>query len=135
MHFSTLSALAFAGASIAHPLDARTNNPSAPPAPRPDQSPHSGPPNKPVPKVLSVNDQNVLNLANYLENLEFNLYSGGYNNYSDAQYAADGFPQGFRDNVKVIADVCLFFLSFTAFSFPPHCHHFILSETDCKELL
>ena len=106
MRFSALSLLAFAGASIAHPLEPRNDPPKA------DKAPSSGPPNQPVlPKVLSTNDLNVLNLALFLENLEFNLYSGGYNNYSEEQYAADGFPIGFRANVAVIADVCLIPLS------------------------
>lgn len=55
--------------------------------------------------VLSTADENVLQLALYLEHLELNLYTQGYNNYSDAQYTAEGFPQGFRDNVGVIAAV------------------------------
>ena len=56
-------------------------------------------------RALSANDTNTLQLALYLEHLEFNLYSGGYANFSDAQYAADGFPPGFRENVGVIAQV------------------------------
>lgn len=53
--------------------------------------------------ALSQNDIIVLQLAHYLENLEFNLYTGGYENYTDADYTNAGFPAGFRDNVGLIA--------------------------------
>jgi len=53
--------------------------------------------------ALSQNDVAVLQLAHYLENLEFNLYTGGYNNFTDAQYLAAGFPEGFRDNIGLTA--------------------------------
>lgn len=53
--------------------------------------------------ALSANDIAVLQLAHYLENLEFSLYSGGYSNYTDAQYTAAGFPSGFRDNIGLTA--------------------------------
>lgn len=56
--------------------------------------------------ALSEDDINVLQLAHYLENLEYNLYSGGFNNFTEEQYQAAGFPAGFRDNVGVTADVC-----------------------------
>ena len=55
--------------------------------------------------ALSEDDINVLQLAHYLENLEYNLYSGGFNKFTEEQYQAAGFPAGFRDNVGVIADV------------------------------
>ncbi|KAM0806443.1 ferritin-like domain-containing protein, partial [Usnea florida] len=55
------------------------------------------------PPVNSATDESVLNLALYLEHLEFALYSGGYENFTDAQYTAAGFPPGFRENVGVIA--------------------------------
>lgn len=54
---------------------------------------------------LSENDASVLQLALFLENLEYTLYTGGYEAFSDAQYTAAGFPPGFRANVGVIAQV------------------------------
>ncbi|KAI4213076.1 MAG: hypothetical protein LQ351_004230 [Letrouitia transgressa] len=56
-----------------------------------------------LPPVVSAQDASVLQLALYLEHLEQSLYHGGYNNFSEAQYTAAGFPAGFRDNVNVIA--------------------------------
>lgn len=56
-------------------------------------------------RALSANDVSVLQLALFLERLEFNLYSGGFNNFSDAQYLAQGFLPRFRQNVGVIAQV------------------------------
>ncbi|KAI4158975.1 MAG: hypothetical protein LQ342_006948 [Letrouitia transgressa] len=56
-----------------------------------------------LPPVISAQDASVLQLALYLEHLEQNLYHGGYNNFSEAQYTAAGFPAGFRDNINVIA--------------------------------
>jgi len=52
---------------------------------------------------LSANDESVLQLAVFLENLEHTLYTGGYENFTDAEYTAAGFPPGFRENVGVIA--------------------------------
>lgn len=52
---------------------------------------------------MSTNDITVLQLAHYLENLEYNLYSGGFTNYTDAQYMAAGFPAGYRDQVGITA--------------------------------
>lgn len=54
-------------------------------------------------RALSANDTAVVQLAHYLENLEYSLYSGGYANFTDAQYTAAGFPAGFRDGVGLIA--------------------------------
>ena len=59
-----------------------------------------------LPPVNSATDGSVLKLALYLEHLEFALYTGGYENFTDAQYTAAGFPPGFRENVGVIASVC-----------------------------
>lgn len=56
-----------------------------------------------LPPVNSSTDESVLQLALYLEHLEFSLYTGGFNNFTDAQYTAAGFPPGFRENVGVIA--------------------------------
>lgn len=56
-------------------------------------------------RALSASDTSVLQLALFLEHLELNLYTGGYLNFTDAQYTAAGFPPGFRDNVGVIASV------------------------------
>ncbi|MCJ1410843.1 hypothetical protein MMC19_004929 [Ptychographa xylographoides] len=53
---------------------------------------------------LSANDESVLQLALFLENLERTLYTGGYEYFTDAQYSAEGFPPGFRENVGVIAE-------------------------------
>lgn len=54
-------------------------------------------------RAFSSNDQSVLDLALYLEHLEFALYTGGCNNFTDDDYTAAGFPSGFRENVCVIA--------------------------------
>ncbi|KAL8839219.1 MAG: hypothetical protein Q9170_001825 [Blastenia crenularia] len=56
-----------------------------------------------LPPVNSATDESVLQLALYLEHLEQSLYTGGYENFTDAQYTAAGFPPGFRENVGVIA--------------------------------
>lgn len=56
-------------------------------------------------RALSTTDVSVLQLALFLEHLELNLYSGGCKNFTDAQYMAQGFPPGFRENVCVIAEV------------------------------
>ncbi|KAI4271016.1 MAG: hypothetical protein LQ337_006312 [Flavoplaca oasis] len=79
------AALAFGLVSLAfaHPLEKRQNA---------------------LPPVNSATDVSVLQLALYLENLELNLYTGGFVNFTDAEYTAAGFPPGFRDNVGVIAD-------------------------------
>ena len=56
---------------------------------------------------LSTNDINTLQLALYLEHLEFALYSGGFNAFNESTYEANGFPTGYRDNIGVIAGVCI----------------------------
>ncbi|KAL8745270.1 MAG: hypothetical protein Q9190_002576 [Brigantiaea leucoxantha] len=56
-----------------------------------------------LPPVSSAMDESVLQLALYLEHLEQNLYHQGYDNYTEEQYTAAGFPAGFRDNINVIA--------------------------------
>ena len=58
-------------------------------------------------RALSDNDTSVLQLALYLEHLEFALYTGGYENFTDDQYTAAGFPAGFRENVQIIAEVSI----------------------------
>lgn len=58
-----------------------------------------------LPPVDSAMDESVVQLALYLEHLEFVLYSSGYDNFTDAEYTAAGFPVGFRENVGVIAQV------------------------------
>jgi hypothetical protein len=58
-------------------------------------------------RALSADDESVLQLALFLEHLEFTLYTEGYDNYTDAQYTAEGFPEGFRENILVIAEVML----------------------------
>ena len=100
-----LSTLAFASGIVplafTHPLEKRENA---------------------LPPVNSVTDESVLQLvrplymramcpadvlqALYLEHLEQSLYTGGFNNFTDAEYNAAGFPPGFRANVGVIAEVC-----------------------------
>ena len=72
------------GSVIAHPVEKRANA---------------------LPPVTSATDESVLQLALYLEHLELSLYTGGYENFTDAQYTAAGFPAGFRENVGVIAQV------------------------------
>ena len=59
-----------------------------------------------LPPVVSATDESVLQLALYLEHLELALYTGGFENFTDAEYTAAGFPAGFRENVGVIASVC-----------------------------
>lgn len=62
-------------------------------------------------RALSASDTSVLQLALFLEHLELNLYTGGYLNFTDAQYIAAGFPAGFRANVGVIASVRTVYLA------------------------
>lgn len=52
---------------------------------------------------LSANDVLVVQLATYLEHLETSLYSGGYANFTEAQYDASGLPAPFRENMNVTA--------------------------------
>ncbi len=58
-----------------------------------------------LPMAKSTADEMVLQLANYLENLEHELYTEGYERFTDAEYTTAGFPPGFRENVGVIAQV------------------------------
>lgn len=55
--------------------------------------------------TLSANDIAVVQLAHFLENLEYSLYTGGYNNFTSAQYDAAGFPTNFRRSVQLISSV------------------------------
>ncbi|KAI4241481.1 MAG: hypothetical protein LQ352_007439 [Teloschistes flavicans] len=57
-----------------------------------------------LPTINSITDESVAQLAVYLEHLEFSLYTGGFENFTDAEYTAQGFPPGFRENVGVIAE-------------------------------
>lgn len=82
MRVSALSILALLPLGLSHPLEKRANT---------------------LPPVNSATDESVLQLALYLEHLETALYTGGYENFTDAQYTAAGFPPGFRENVGVIA--------------------------------
>lgn len=52
---------------------------------------------------LSQSDMNVVELALFLEHLEYNLYTEGYENFTDAQYSQYGFPAGFRDGIGLTA--------------------------------
>ncbi|KAL8856226.1 MAG: hypothetical protein Q9178_007143 [Gyalolechia marmorata] len=84
MLFSTTAvALGLLPLAFSHPLEKRQNA---------------------LPTVNSPTDESVLQLALFLENLELNLYTGGFLNFTDAEYVAAGFPPGFRENVGVIAD-------------------------------
>ncbi|MCJ1356143.1 MAG: hypothetical protein MMC33_006137 [Icmadophila ericetorum] len=49
-------------------------------------------------------DIQVLQLGLYLEHLEFNFFTLGYQNFTDSDYTKAGFASGFRDTIKVIAD-------------------------------
>ena len=85
MRFSTLAlAAGLAPLALTHPLEKRQNA---------------------LPTAKSTTDESVLQLANYLENLEHELYTEGYERFTDAEYTAAGFPPGFRENVGVIAQV------------------------------
>lgn len=52
---------------------------------------------------LSPSDVAVVELALFLEHLEYNLYTGGYENFADNQYTQYGFPKGLRDAIGIIA--------------------------------
>jgi len=52
---------------------------------------------------LSSSDMAVAELALFLEHLEFSLYSGGYENFTDEDYLQYGFPEGFRDGIILTA--------------------------------
>ncbi|KAL8934730.1 MAG: hypothetical protein Q9216_005759 [Gyalolechia sp. 2 TL-2023] len=80
---SAIAAFALLPLAFSHPLEKRQNA---------------------LPGVNSATDESVLQLALYLEHLEQNLYTGGFENFTDAEYTAAGFPPGFRANVGVIAD-------------------------------
>lgn len=82
---SACMAASLLGLAVAHPVEKRADT---------------------LPPVDSAMDESVVQLALYLEHLEFVLYSSGYDNFTDAQYTAAGFPAGFRDNVGLIASVC-----------------------------
>lgn len=84
MYVSGLLLAGLVSLSLAHPVEKRANE---------------------LPPVASATDESVLQLALYLEHLEYALYSGGYEKFSEAQYVAEGFPAGFRDNVGLIAQV------------------------------
>ncbi|KAL8730732.1 MAG: hypothetical protein Q9181_004570 [Wetmoreana brouardii] len=88
MIFSTAAlTLGLLSLASSHPLEKRNT-------PQPQNA---------LPPINSAADENVAQLALYLEHLELNLYTGGFNNFTDAQYTAAGFPPGFRENVGVIA--------------------------------
>ncbi|CAD6591156.1 MAG: hypothetical protein ASARMPRED_005243 [Alectoria sarmentosa] len=82
MRFTVACLVGLAASVVAHPLEKRANT---------------------LPPVDSATDESVLQLALYLEHLELALYTGGYVNFTDAEYTAAGFPAGFRENVGVIA--------------------------------
>lgn len=81
MHFSILAFAALLPFAFTHPVDKRANM---------------------LPPVDSMNDESVLQLALYLEHLELSLHTGGFDNFTDAQYTAAGLPPGFRENVGMI---------------------------------
>lgn len=82
--FALALAASLAPLALTHPLEKRQNA---------------------LPTAKSTMDEMVLQLANYLENLERELYTQGYERFTDEQYIAAGFPPGFRENVGVIAQV------------------------------
>ncbi len=84
MRFYQALAAGLAALAVAHPVEKRQDV---------------------LPPVDSITDEMVAQLALYLEHLELSLYTGGYENFTDAQYTAEGFPPGFRENVGVIAQV------------------------------
>lgn len=91
MRFSPIVlAASLAPLAVAHPLEKRQNA---------------------LPMAKSNADEMVLQLANYLENLEHELYTEGYEKFTDAEYTAAGFPPGFRENVGVIAQVGMEYIS------------------------
>lgn len=53
--------------------------------------------------MLSTNDMDVVQLALYLEHLEYTLYSGGYEAFTDEQYTAAGLPANFRQQIGITA--------------------------------
>jgi hypothetical protein len=65
-----------------------------------------------MPGALTAQDTAVIQLALFLEHLEFNLYSGGFNNFTDSDYTDAGFPHGFREQVHAIASVRISELGF-----------------------
>ena len=85
MRFTVACLAGLAASAVAAPVEKRANT---------------------LPPVDSATDESVLQLALYLEHLEHALYTGGYENFTDAEYTAAGFPAGFRENVGVIAQVC-----------------------------
>ena len=50
-------------------------------------------------------DIQVLQLGLYLEHVEYNFFNGGWEKFSDADFASAGFSSDFRANIKTIADV------------------------------
>lgn len=85
MHFTLACLAGLLASAVAAPVEKRANT---------------------LPPVDSATDESVLQLALYLEHLELALYTGGFENFTDAEYTAAGFPAGFRENVGVIASVC-----------------------------
>ena len=53
--------------------------------------------------ALSTADISILQLAQYLENLEFALYTAGCNNFSVTEYNAEGFDNAFHAGVCLTA--------------------------------
>lgn len=53
--------------------------------------------------ALSANDIAVVQLAHFLENLEYSLYTGGFNNFTEAEFVAAGFPVHFSRSVQLIS--------------------------------
>jgi len=53
---------------------------------------------------LPLTETDTLNLALYLEHIEYTLYTQGYNNYSLAQYEAAGLTETFRNRVLEVAE-------------------------------
>lgn len=56
-------------------------------------------------RALSQNDIIGLQLADYLENMELSLYTGGCETISSDQWTAAGFPSTFHEDICTIAEV------------------------------
>lgn len=61
-----------------------------------------------VKRALSSQDIDILHLAQYLENLEYALFSKGCDDFADAEFTSAGFAAGFRGQVCVVAQQELF---------------------------
>lgn len=56
-----------------------------------------------VKRALSFQDIETLQLANYIENLEYALFIGGCNGFGEADFKSAGFASTFRTDICAIA--------------------------------